>query len=90
MTAQSATFSQARKSPTHPMPDTDLYFQTQEAAQKLGYTVQGVARLIRLKKLEAIRIGKMYLVSKRSVDDYLKITKGKDKNDPSRGKKSEQ
>ncbi len=83
-----ATYRQPKKQESL-MPDLDLYFPTQEAAEKLGFTVQGVAKLIRQKKLEAIRVGRMYLVSKQSVQDYLKVTKGKDKNDPRRGRKTE-
>lgn len=70
------------------MPDLDLYMPTSEAARLLGFTLQGVSNLIRQKKLEAIRFGKVYLVSKESVKEYQEATKGKSKNDPHRGKKS--
>jgi len=68
------------------MPDIEDFFTTQEAADKLGFTLQGVSKLIRQKKLIAVRVGKMYLVSKNSVKVYLDTTKGKSKNDPHRGK----
>jgi len=68
------------------MPDLKDYFTTQEAADVLGFTIQGVGKLIRNKKLSAIRVGKMYLVSKVSVKEYQQITSGINKNDPTRGK----
>lgn len=68
------------------MPDLDLYMPTSEAAQVLGFTLQGVSNLIRQKKLEAIKFGKVYLVSRASVKAYKEATKGKNKRDPHRGK----
>jgi len=75
--------------PTSPatMPDLETYCTVQEAAVKLEFTVQGVSKLIRQNKLEAVRVGKMYLVSKESVEKYRKATKGVSKRDPHRGKK---
>jgi len=69
------------------MPDINEFMTTQEAATNLGFTLQGVSKLIRQKKLTAIRFGKAYLVSKVSVKAYEETTKGKSKNDPHRGKK---
>ncbi len=69
------------------MPDLQDFMTTQEAAEKLGFTLQGVSRLIRQNRLNAVRVGKMYLVSKVSVKAYQEATKGKSKNDPHRGKK---
>ena len=70
------------------MPDLAEFYTTQEAADTLGFTLQGVSKLIRQKRLNAIRFGKMYLVSKESVKAYQETTKGKSKNDPHRGKKA--
>ena len=72
---------------TNTMPDLAEYMTTQEAAEILGFTLQGVSKLIRQDKLIAIRFGKAYLVSKVSVKAYQEATKGKSKNDPHRGKK---
>ena len=69
------------------MPDLETYCTVQDAAIKLDFTVQGVAKLIRQNKLEAVRFGRMYLVSKESVEQYRKATKGINKRDPNRGKK---
>lgn len=69
------------------MPDLEDFYTTEQAANQLGFTLQGVSKLIRQKKLEAVRVGKMYLVSKKSVKEYKQITKGISKNDPHRGKK---
>ena len=69
------------------MPDLSEFETVQAAAEKLGFTVQGVSKLIRQKKLDAVRVGKMYLVSKASVKAYEQLTDGVNKNDPHRGKK---
>ena len=39
----------------HPMPDLNEFYTTQEAADKLGFTLQGVSKLIRQKKVDGIR-----------------------------------
>lgn len=68
------------------MPDIEEYFSVAEAAKKLDFTVQGVAKLIRQGKLEGKKVGNMWLVSKASVANYSKITKGINKKNPHRGK----
>ena len=73
---------------THPtnniMPDLAEFYTTQEAAEKLGFTLQGVSKLIRQNRLRAERFGRAWLVSKKSVTEYLKKTDGMSKNDPRR------
>ena len=69
-----------------PMPDFADYMTVTEAAQELNITSWGVRRLIKIQKLEALLVGKMYLVSKNSVREYLDLTRGMGKNDPTRGK----
>lgn len=71
------------------MPDLAEFMTTKEAAQALDITSHGVRRLIRIQKLEALPVGKIYLVSRKSVKDYLDKTKGLGKNDPTRGKISQ-
>ena len=66
------------------MPDLAEFYTTQEAAQKLGFTLQGVSKLIRQNRLNAERFGRAWLVSKKSVAEYLKKTDGMSKNDPRR------
>lgn len=66
------------------MPDISDFISVAEAAEKLGFTVQGVSRMIRQKRLEAVRVGRTWLVSKKSVAEYLKKTDGMRKNDPRR------
>lgn len=68
------------------MPDLAEYMTVTEAAQKLEISSWGVRRLIKIQKLEALLVGKMYLVSKKSVTEYHDLTKGMGKNDPTRGK----
>ena len=70
------------------MPDLAEFITTQEAADALGFTMQGISKLIRQNKLNAERFGKAYLVSKVSASAYLETTKGKSKNDPWRSKKA--
>ena len=66
------------------MPDLAEFYTTQEAAEKLGFTLQGVSRLIRQNRLSAVRFGRAWLVSRKSVAEYLKKTDGMSKNDPRR------
>jgi len=72
------------------MPDLAEYMTTKEAAQELGYTARGIHMLIKKDKLEAVSVGRMYLVSKKSVKTYLEKTQGMSKNDPTRGKTPEE
>lgn len=72
---------------THPnskMPDITEFYTTQEAANKLGYTVASVRQMVFKKKLESTRFGRSILIPKKAVDDYLEKTKGMSKNDPRR------
>jgi excisionase family DNA binding protein len=66
------------------MPDLADYMTTEEASKKLGFHVKSVARMAREGKLEFIRIGKSILVSRKSIEAYLKATDGMDKRDPRR------
>lgn len=67
-----------------PMPDLAEYMTTQEASEKLGLTIRAVNRLVASKKLEGVRVGRMYLISRVSVKSYLEKTKDMSKNDPRR------
>lgn len=69
------------------MPDLAEFITTQEAAEKLGFTVASVRQLIYKKKLESIRFGRALLIPKKAVKDYLEKTQGMNKNDPRRGEK---
>ncbi len=68
------------------MPDLSEFMTVKEAAQELGFSVRGIQNLIKKSKLEAVFFGRMYLVSKNSVKEYLDQTRGMSKNDPTRGK----
>lgn len=81
-----ATFKQSHETPTLPMPDLAEYMTTEEAAKALGFHVQSIRNMIRTNKLEGLKIGgKTWLVSKKSVQEYVKETSGMSKNDPRRG-----
>lgn len=66
------------------MPDLAEFMTTQEAAKKLGFTVRAVNRLVSSKKIEGIKVGRMYLISRVSIKTYLDKTHGMSKNDPRR------
>lgn len=66
------------------MPDLNEFMTTQEAAEKLDLTIRAVNRLVSSKKLEGVRVGRMYLISRVSVKSYLNKTKDMSKNDPRR------
>jgi excisionase family DNA binding protein len=73
-----------RNQTNKPMPDIAEYMTTQEAAEKIGFTIRAVNRLVTSNKLAGIRVGRMYLISRESVKSYLEKTKGMSKNDPRR------
>ena len=66
------------------MPDLNEFMTTQEAADKIGLTIRAVNRLVSSKKLDGVRVGRMYLISRLSVKSYLDKTDGMSKNDPRR------
>ena len=66
------------------MPDLAEFMTTKEAAKKLGFNVRTIPGMMKDKELEGMRFGRAWLVSKKSVDEYLKKTKGMSKNDPRR------
>jgi len=68
------------------MPDLAEYMTVKEAADELGLSVRGVQSLIKKSRIDALLVGRMYLVSKKSAKDYLVKTHGLSKNDPTRGK----
>lgn len=66
------------------MPDLAEYMTTAEAAKVLGFHVKRIPTMVRNKTLDGIRFGKVWLVSRKSVQEYLKKTEGMSKNDPRR------
>jgi excisionase family DNA binding protein len=66
------------------MPDLEEFMTTQEASEKLDLTIRAVTRLVTSKKLDGIRVGRMHLISRKSVKSYLDKTKDMSKNDPRR------
>ena len=66
------------------MPDLEEFMTTKEAAKKLGFHVKTIPGMMKDQELAGIRFGKAWLVSRKSVDEYLKKTKGMSKNDPRR------
>ena len=66
------------------MPDLSEYITTKEAATELGFHVKRIPTMVRNRTLDGIRFGRMWLVSKKSVQDYKDKTQGMSKNDPRR------
>ncbi|MDX9690744.1 MAG: helix-turn-helix domain-containing protein [Alphaproteobacteria bacterium] len=72
------------KSPTITMPDLKEFMTTKEAAEVLGFHVKTIPLMVRNKTLYGVRFGRAWLVSRKSVKEYLEKTKGMSKNDPRR------
>jgi excisionase family DNA binding protein len=66
------------------MPDLEEFMTTKEAAEKLGFNVRSIPYMIKTETLEGIRFGRVWLVSRKSVKEYLEKTAGMSKNDPRR------
>ncbi len=73
-----------RPKPNIAMPDLSEFMTTREAAKKLGFNVRSIPYMVKNKTLEGVRVGRAWLVSKKSVQEYLGKTKGLSKNDPRR------
>jgi excisionase family DNA binding protein len=66
------------------MPDLAEFMTTKEAAELLGFHVKRIPTMVRNNTLQGERFGRAWLVSRKSVNEYLKKTKGMSKNDPRR------
>ena len=66
------------------MPDLSEFITTQEAAEKLGFHAKTIPQMIAKNRLSGLRFGRAWLVSKKSVQEYLDKTQGMSKNDPRR------
>ena len=68
------------------MPDLAEFMTTKEAADYLGYHIGSIQTMLRTGKLAGQRMGgKIWLVSRKSVEAYKKEIDGMSKNDPRRG-----
>jgi excisionase family DNA binding protein len=66
------------------MPDLSEFMTTRQAAKKLGFNVRSIPYMVKNNTLEGVRVGYLWLVSERSVTEYLRKTRGLRKNDPRR------
>lgn len=66
------------------MPDIADYMSTEEAAKILGLHIETVRLFLRYKKLEGLKVGRSWLVSKASVNVYQTNNSDKEKHDPGR------
>ncbi len=67
-----------------PMPDLSEYLTTREAAKQLGFHIASIPYMLRHKRLDGVLVGHSWLVSKKSVSEYLRRNQGLSKNDPRR------
>jgi excisionase family DNA binding protein len=67
------------------MPELNDYLTVQEAARKLDFHVNHVRRMRRQGDLEGIKVGSTWLISKKSILNYIEKTAGLEKYDPRRG-----
>jgi excisionase family DNA binding protein len=77
-------FTPTRNNQKDTMPDLTEFMTTQEAADKLGFHVRSIPKMVRDNILEGVRFGRDWLVSRKSVDEYMKKTNGMSKRDPRR------
>ena len=66
------------------MPDLSEYIETEDAAKKLNYHVEHVRRMMREGSIKGIEVGRIWLVQRQSLEDYLKRTTQMSKHDPRR------
>jgi excisionase family DNA binding protein len=66
------------------MPDLKEYIQTTEAAAQLNYHVEHVRRMMREGSLQGIKIGRTWLVQRKSLDEYVAKTAQMNKREPRR------
>lgn len=67
----------------------DDYMTTAQAAEILGLHPASISRLVKQGKLRGERFGRDWMVSKRSVEDYLKRFGNLPKRSPKRRKAAE-
>lgn len=58
------------------MGETNEYMSLEEVADMLGVTYQLIYKLVRSGELPAVRLGKLYRVSRADLDGYLEKSKG--------------
>ena len=63
------------------MPDLNEFMTTQEAAKKLGFNVKSIPKMLRDGVLKGERFGRAWLVSRKSLDEYISNTIGMGKRD---------
>ena len=61
-----------------------MFFETEDVAKKLNYHVEHVRRMMREGSIKGIKVGRTWLVQRKSVEDYLKRTTQMSKHDPRR------
>ena len=66
------------------MPDLTEYIETDKAAENLKYHVEHVRRMMREGSIKGIKIGRTWLVQKKSLEEYLARTARMSKHSPKR------
>jgi len=62
------------------------YLTTEEVAEVLGYHVKSIHRIIKGGRLRADKKSGIWLIPREALEEYQKVTEGKSKHDPTRGK----
>jgi excisionase family DNA binding protein len=68
------------------MPDLNEFISTEEAAEKLGYHVEHIRRMMREGSIQGLKIGRTWLVRREALDSFMKRTAKMAKHDPRRNK----
>jgi excisionase family DNA binding protein len=66
------------------MPDLADYMSTEDAAKALDLHVETIRLFLRYKKLDGLKVGRTWLVSRAAVKAYQAQVAGKEKHDPTR------
>jgi len=66
------------------MPDLADYMSTEEAAKRLNLHIETIRGFLRDKTLDGLKVGRSWIVSKKSVQSYIDKTSGMNKFDPRR------
>jgi excisionase family DNA binding protein len=66
------------------MPNLDDYVTVHDAARVIGFHEISIRRLLRSSTLQGLKVGRVWLVSKYSIKEYIDRTAGMSKTDPRR------
>lgn len=71
-------------SPNPTMADLSEFITTEEASKRLNFHIQSIRHLMRAGKLEGVKVGRTWLVSKKSIEEYQAEIEASGKHNPKR------